>query len=351
MHHDRTQAGRRTRVLVVDDSPTMRSLIGNILSADPAIEIAGYAADPYEARDAIIELTPDVLTLDVEMPRMDGLEFLERLMSRRPTPVVMVSSLTDKGARAAVDAMMLGAVDCVGKPATGDIRAAFADLPRIVKGAARASPPARRRLSAPPAGTASRSYDPGKLILIAASTGGVDALAEIIGEYPANCPPTLIVQHMPARFTSSLAARLNQMTPATVQEASQGAPLKPGHVYIAPGGPRHLTVEGRAALRCRLLDAPPEQGHRPSADVLFRSGARLGERVVGVVLTGIGGDGAEGLKMMRDAGAFTIGQDEATSAVYGMPRVAQEIGAVTVQLPLDRISQKALGRCAQGAGG
>jgi two-component system, chemotaxis family, protein-glutamate methylesterase/glutaminase len=328
------------RVLVVDDSATMRGLITNTLNRDPEIEVVGTAADPLEAREAIKALNPHVITLDVEMPNMNGLEFLEKLMRLRPTPVVMVSTLTVRGAEATLTALELGAVDCLAKPATGGPNA-FDELAEKVKLAAQSRPRARVAASTvrEPTAQPARSYAPdGRLLAIGSSTGGVEALMTIVAHLPADCPPTVITQHMPATFTRSFAERLNRACAAEVTEAYDGAPLNPGKVYLAPGGEAHLSVEGASQLRCRVAPGDLVCGHRPSVDVLFNSVARAARaRAVGVILTGMGRDGAQGLLAMREAGAGTLGQDEATSVVYGMPKSAMEAGAVQRQLPLEKI--------------
>ena len=332
----------KVRVLVVDDSATMRILISNQLRQDPDIEVVGSAGDPYEAREAIKQLDPDVITLDVEMPRMNGLDFLEKIMRLRPMPVVMVSTITQEGADATLKALELGAVECIGKPT--DISAeGFAGLADKVKAAsqARITPLGDRRASAAPV----RGYRPSDhFVAIGSSTGGVEALVSLLKSYPENCPPTVITQHMPAGFTRSLAARLDRLSAAAISEAIDGAPLLPGMVYIAPGGERHLeVVKGAQGLRCRLRAGDSVNGHRPSVDVLFKSMAKVaGARGIGVILTGMGRDGAAGLKEMHDAGAMTLGQDEASSVVYGMPRAAFELGAVQRQLPMHKIGRAIL---------
>ena len=333
------------RVLVVDDSPTMRGLITAALRRDPEIEVVGSAADPLEARALIKELNPDVITLDVEMPNMNGLEFLEKIMRLRPMPVVMVSTLTQAGADITLAALEMGAVDAVGKPSAGVTAVeAFAELTMKVKTAARSRVRARVP-SEPPRPRVDYRAAADHVLAIGASTGGVEALLTILSAFPADCPPTVVTQHMPATFTGSFAARLNKMSAATVTEAIDGAPLIPGHIYIAPGGETHLEVSG-ASPRCRLMRGDTVSGHRPSVDVLFRSVARLRRPMTGVILTGMGRDGAQGLLEMRNAGAHTLGQDEASSVVYGMPRVAHEVGAVERQLPLTRISSAILDLCA-----
>lgn len=332
-------------VLVVDDSPTMRGLITAALRRDPEIEVVGSAADPLEAREAIKRLNPDVITLDVEMPNMNGLEFLEKIMRLRPMPVIMVSTLTQAGAEVTLAALELGAVDAVGKPSAGiTAMEAFADLAAKVKVAARSN--IRASGSAPPPRPdASYRANPDLVLAIGASTGGVEALLTILSSFPADCPATVVTQHMPATFTGSFAARLDKASAATVAEATDGAPLSPGHIYIAPGGEAHLEVSG-AAPRCRLVRADTVSGHRPSVDVLFRSVARLRRPMAGVILTGMGRDGAQGLLEMRQAGGRTLGQDESSSVVYGMPRAAFELGAVERQLPLNRLSAAILDVCA-----
>jgi two-component system chemotaxis response regulator CheB len=346
----------RIRTLIVDDSATMRSLIAAALRKDPDIEVVGQAGDPLEAREAIKALNPDVITLDVEMPNMNGLDFLEKIMRLRPTPVIMISTLTHAGADATLTALEFGAVDCVGKPMGGvaDAIQAFAGLPERVKAAASArlrpltsasqfrQPPAR------PAGSPSESsFRPGnRLVAIGASTGGVEALLTVISRFPANCPPTVITQHMPAAFTRSFAERLNRASAATVQEAYDGAVLEPGRIFLAPGGATHLEVTGQTQWRCRLLESDTVNGHRPSVDVLFHSVAKAaGARAVGAILTGMGRDGARGLLAMREAGAVTFAQDEATCVVYGMPKAAVEIAAVQRQYGLERMAAGILNSC------
>jgi two-component system chemotaxis response regulator CheB len=331
------------RVLIVDDSATMRSLIGGILSADPEIEVVGQAADPLEARAAIKALNPDVITLDVEMPNMNGLDFLEKLMRLRPMPVVMVSTLTARGAEATLTALELGAVDCVGKPVTAGADA-FGSLAARVKAAAGARVRPLRQASPGSAAPDAGDYRAnGSIVAIGSSTGGVEALMDIVSRLPEACPPMVITQHMPATFTRSFAERLNRACRAEVSEAIDGAPLAPGKVYLAPGGEAHLTVEGAAHPRCRVTGGELVNGHRPSVDVLFASAAKwAGARAVGVILTGMGRDGAQGLLAMRAAGARTLGQDEATSVVYGMPKSAFELGAVERQLPLEKIAGEIL---------
>jgi len=339
----------KTRVMIVDDSATMRGLLSAILSRDPQIEVVGAAPDAAAARQLMRQLNPDVVTLDVEMPNMNGLEFLERIMRLRPIPVVMVSTLTQKGAEVTLSALEIGAVDYFAKP-TDRLAANLAEreqeLCEKVKMAAsaRVRPYVRRDA---PVILVHDDFDPGtSIVAIGSSTGGVEALIQVLSRFPKNCPPTVITQHMPARFTKSFAHRLDGLCRPSVAEAEDGCVLSAGNVYLAPGGDTHLEIHGTGPLRCRLSAGPAVNGHRPSVDVLFESiAAVVGDRGIGVILTGMGRDGASGLLAMRKRGAATIGQDEASSIVYGMPRVAFEIGAVTKQLPLERIGPEILDAC------
>lgn len=332
------------RVLVVDDSPTMRGLITAVLNQDPDVSVIGQAGDAMEARAAIKQLNPDVLTLDIEMPNMNGLEFLEKIMKLRPMPVIMVSTMTHRGAEATLAALEIGAFDCVAKPQPGEPRP-FGELAEKVKAAARSQ---HRHHSAPqiqPVATApAADFRVGrKIVAIGSSTGGVEALIAVLQKFPRNCPPTVITQHMPPTFTKSFAERLNRLCAPVVEEATDGARLEIGKIYLAPGGERHMQVSNASAPCCRLVDRAPVNGHRPSVDVLFNSVAELaGRNAVGVILTGMGRDGASGLLKMRHAGARTIGQNEKTCVVYGMPRVAYELGAVEHQLPLTSIGEEIL---------
>ncbi|HBF31468.1 protein-glutamate O-methylesterase CheB [Rhizobium sp.] len=331
----------RARVLVVDDSPTMRGLITAVLNSDPEVSVIGQAGDAMEARAAIKQLNPDVVTLDIEMPNMNGLEFLEKIMRLRPMPVIMVSTMTHRGAEATLAALEIGAFDCVGKPMPGDARP-FGDLAEKVKAAARSKrrPVAQAAVAVKPA----TDFRVGrKIVAIGSSTGGVEALIAVLQKFPQNCPPTVITQHMPPTFTKSFSERLNRLCAPIVQEATDGARLEIGRIYLAPGGERHLQVVNPSAPSCRLIETAPVNGHRPSVDVLFDSVAELaGRNAVGVILTGMGRDGASGLLKMRSAGARTIGQNEKTCVVYGMPRVAYELGAVEHQLPLGSIGEEIL---------
>lgn len=350
---------RKIKVLVVDDSALVRQMLTAMLNSDPAIEVVGTARDPYKAREKIKALRPDVLTLDVEMPRMDGLTFLGNLMRLHPLPVVMVSSLTENGAETTLQALSLGAVDFVSKPRC-DVAHALqgytAELVEKVKMAAAANfrsvPGAAARLDAlsarnsGPAGTAPhrkplRTTD--SVIAIGASTGGTEAIKVVLQAMPADAPGIVISQHIPAMFSGPFAARMNAASHMTVGEARDGQQIVPGHVYIAPGD-RHLIVERSGArYLCRLSHDAPVNRHRPSIDVMFDSVAdSAGQNAVGILLTGMGADGAAGLKAIHDAGGPTIAQDEATSIVWGMPGEAVKLGAVDRVLALGEIAGQVL---------
>jgi two-component system chemotaxis response regulator CheB len=332
----------RKRVLIVDDSAVMRELLTAILSADPGLEVVGSAADPYVARDKIKALAPDVLTLDVEMPRMDGLTFLEKLMRAHPMPVVMVSSLTGRGAATTLRALELGAVDFVTKPkldvAQGTLARA-AELAEKVRHAAEVrvagsgAVPGRVATLPAPGALLKRTH---MVVALGASTGGTEALKEFLRPLPAGSPGVVIVQHMPAHFTTSFAQRLDDVCVLRVREATDGDRILPGHVLLAPGGRHMRVVRSGAEYRVRVMDDPPVNRHRPSVDVLFEScAAHVGANAVGAILTGMGNDGARGLLAMRQAGARTFAQDEASCVVFGMPREAILAGAAeqVVALP------------------
>lgn len=346
-----TKLGRPVRVLVVDDSAVMRQLLSGLLSADPDIEVVGTASDPHIARERIKALNPDVITLDVEMPHMDGLTFLHKIMTLRPTPVVMVSTLTQAGTEVTLEALEIGAVDFVAKQTADAGREHFAvELQTKVKAAARTRVGVRRSAPAQKAPQRQLQRAGDRIVVIGASTGGVEALKRLLMGIPADCPPILITQHMPPRFTDAFAQRLNRELPMTVSEAKHDEPIEPGHVYIAPGS-HHLEI-GRSGThnRCVLSDNPPVSGHRPSVDVLFRSAARtVGHKAVGVILTGMGKDGAEGMLELRKTGAVTLGQDEESALIYGMPRAAFECGAVMQQFSLDRMASAILDVCEREA--
>jgi len=344
------------KVIVVDDSALMRKMLTTMLESDPGIKVVFAAPDPYVAREKIKQLNPDVLTLDIEMPKMDGLSFLTKIMSLRPMPVVMVSSLTQEGADATLQALEIGAVDFVGKPAQ-DLAHGLAEKQAEIIAKVRAAASARvRRIdgSAAKTRTALRTgigfSSTEKIVAIGASTGGVEAIRDVILPLPADSPAILITQHMPEKFTSSFAQRLDKLARLSVTEARENERVLPGHVYIAPGD-RHLELARSGAnYVCRLHTQPPVSGHRPSVDVLFSSVAKVaGANAIGVILTGMGRDGADGLKQMRDAGAYTVGQDESTCVVYGMPKVAFEMGGVAKQVGIGRIGEEILAACGSKA--
>lgn len=334
------------RVLIIDDSATMRALMARALERDPDLEVVGYAGDAYGAREAIKTLDPDVVTLDIEMPRMDGLTFLERLMRLRPLPVVVVTSKTDAAEDIEVSALRLGAAHCLFKPAGMAGASLFDALPDKVKEAVEqgtAQAPAGRETGS------TAGFDERKVIAVGASTGGVDALVSVLRQFPRTCPPTLIVQHMPEKFIPLFAQRLNSVCAPSVHIARAGMKLEPGRIIIAPAG-QHLRLGRRDATICMLENTPAVNGFKPSVDVLFRSVAEaVGRHTVAALLTGMGRDGAQGLLAIRKAGGDTVAQDEATSVVYGMPRVAWEIGAASQRLPLDKIAPALLDPCRKSA--
>jgi two-component system, chemotaxis family, protein-glutamate methylesterase/glutaminase len=346
---------RRIRVLIVDDSALVRQLLAEMLARDPALEVVGTASDAHIAREKIKSLNPDVLTLDVEMPRMDGLTFLRNLMRLRPMPVVMVSSLTERGADVTLDALALGAVDYLPKPRVDvavTLRDYADDLIEKVKAAAacrvRALNAAATATEISGAAPASRPRGPqlrtsGCVIAIGASTGGTEAIKEVLRRLPADAPPIVIAQHIPKAFSTPFARRMNECSRMTVCEAEDGQQLLAGHVYIAPGD-RHLSVARNGARFVgRLDDGPTVNRHKPSVDVLFRSVVHsVGRQAVGVLLTGMGKDGAQGLLEMRAAGASTLAQDERTSVVWGMPGEAVALGAVQQVLPIEEIADALL---------
>lgn len=347
----------KTRVLVVDDSTLMRSLLAEMINGTSDLEVVGLAPDAHTAREMIKSLNPDVLTLDVHMPRMDGLEFLERLMRLRPMPVVMVSSYTEVGSETTLRALELGAVDFIGKPRS-DGKQTLDEYAEELAEKVRAAKSARLRrlaVSSPAAALAANSVKPSpsvvilrtgivnKIIFVGASTGGTEAIKHFLLAMPIDCPPILIVQHMPESFTSSFARRLDGLCLPQVLEAKGNEKLESGVVYIAPGH-SHLRVRRTAVgYATELLATPPVNRHRPAVDVLFDSAAEvMGRQAIGVILTGMGKDGAQGLLRMRQAGARTFGQDEASCVVYGMPREAVSIGAVEEQCSLEDLGCRVL---------
>ncbi|MFO7326025.1 MAG: chemotaxis response regulator protein-glutamate methylesterase [Pseudomonadota bacterium] len=362
-------ADRPIRVLIVDDSALVRQILSELLRTDPGIEVVGTASDAFFARNKIKKLDPDVITLDVEMPRMDGVTFLRNLMRLHPMPVVMVSSLTDRGAEITLDALSLGAVDYLPKPKM-DVATRLTEyrdeLIEKVRAAARArvrpprahaEPPAPRPAARPvtvpgPANSATvivprlpprnvKSMD--KLIAVGASTGGTEAIREFLMGMSPDSPGIVIAQHIPKVFSGPFAQRLDRTCPVRVCEAVDGMDIRPGHAYIAPGDQHLMVIRSGGRWTCRLDDGPPVNRHRPSVDVLFRSVAQqAGHNAVGVLLTGMGKDGAQGLKEIQEAGGATLAQDEATSVVWGMPGEAVELGAADEVLPLSRLAARAL---------
>ncbi|OAX62546.1 protein-glutamate methylesterase/protein-glutamine glutaminase [Xanthomonas translucens] len=342
------------RVLIVDDSAVVRQMLTEILSRAPGIEVVGSAADPILAREKIKRLNPDVITLDVEMPRMDGLAFLENLMRLRPTPVVMISSLTERGADTTLQALALGAVDFISKPKLDVARGLEEYAEEIigkVKAAAKAKVRALDRPAAPrpggntvvtpSAGSTLKFRTTDRLIAIGASAGGTEALRVVLEGMPADAPAVVMTQHLPAGFSTAFADRLNRHSAMAVREASEGEAILPGHAYLPPGGKHLQVVRDGARWRCKIDDGPPVNRHKPAVDVLFQSVARnAGANAIGAVLTGMGDDGARGLLEMLQAGASTLVQDEATSVVWGMPGSAFRLGAAQEVLPLDRIAER-----------
>jgi two-component system chemotaxis response regulator CheB len=351
---DATVLDKRIKVLIIDDSALVRALLTKILGADEALQVVGTAPDAFVAREKIKALNPDVLTLDVEMPRMDGLQFLRNLMRLRPMPVVMCSSLTERGADVTLAALELGAIDFVTKPKVDvahALEAYAAELINKVKVAAVARVrPLFARPPVPQAGMLPRTRaelrfrTTDQIVAIGASTGGTEAIRQVLERLPADAPGIVITQHIPKAFSAPFAARLNASSQLSVQQAEDGALILPGHAYIAPGD-RHLLVElDGARYRCRLRDDAPVNRHRPSVDVLFRSVAeQVGQNAVGVILTGMGADGARGLREMRDRGALTIAQDEKSSVVWGMPGAAVALGAVDRIVAIEQIAEGLMG--------
>lgn len=348
----------KIKVLCVDDSALIRSLMTEIINSQPDMTVVATAPDPLVARDLIKQLNPDVLTLDVEMPRMDGLDFLEKLMRLRPMPVVMVSSLTERGSEITMRALELGAVDFVTKPRLG-IRDGLLEYTELIADKIRAASharlqPARRPPTSVGATSCSAALAPmlhipllstEKLIIVGASTGGTEAIREVLQPLPPDCPGIMIAQHMPAGFTHSFAQRLNGLCRITVKEAVHGERVLPGHAYIAPGG-YHLSLARSGANYVAQVDQePPVNRHRPSIDVLFDSVAtHAGKNAIGIILTGMGRDGAAGLLRMRQAGAYTLAQDEASCVVFGMPREAIEMGAANEVVSIKEMSHRLMVR-------
>ena len=364
---------KKIRVIVVDDSALVRSLLAEIINRQSDMECIGTANDPLIAREMIRELNPDVITLDVEMPRVDGIDFLGRLMRLRPMPVVMISTLTERGAEVTMKALELGAVDFVSKPRVGlanglnELATQIVDKIRVAAVAqVRRAPrvPAPVRTAAGAANAAASSAAPAspsmsllgrlsteKLIFIGASTGGTEAIKEILVNLPADCPAIVITQHMPPGFTTSFAARLNSLSQITVKEASHGERILPGHAYIAPGGKQFHISRSGANYVAVVDDGPAVNRHKPSVEVLFKSGAALvGRNAYGIMLTGMGNDGAAAMREMKDAGSYNYVQDEASCIVFGMPREAIAHGAADEVLPLTQIAPALIAKLRGGAG-
>lgn len=346
---------RKIRVLTVDDSALMRQVLAAMLAKDSEIEVVGAAPDPFIAREKIKALNPDVLTLDVEMPKMDGITFLEKLMRGHPMPVVMVSSLTEAGCQTTLRALELGAVDFIAKPKT-DLRQGMEEIAQDLIAKVKAAAQARVRGSTVKRDTSESEASNGSwnspcvsssamikttdtIIAIGSSTGGTEAVKEMLEVLPPNTPPILITQHMPERFTKAWADRLNGLGRISVKEAEDGDSVLPGHALIAQGNYHMTLVRSGARYTVRINQDPPVNRHRPSVDVMFASVARYaGANAVGVILTGMGGDGAKGMLAMKQAGAFTIAQDEASCVVFGMPKEAIKVGGVDKVLPLHEIA-------------
>jgi two-component system, chemotaxis family, protein-glutamate methylesterase/glutaminase len=353
----------KTRVIVVDDSALVRSLLTEIINREADMECVGAAADPLVAREMIRNLNPDVITLDVEMPRMDGIDFLAKLMRLRPMPVLMVSTLTERGADVTLRALELGAIDFVAKPKIGvsdGLRLLAQDITEKIRIASRAqirrgptassaAAPVESSATAPVRALGRLSTE--KIVFIGASTGGTEATKDVLVKLPHDAPALMITQHMPPGFTRNYAARLNGLCQISVKEAEDGERVLPGHAYIAPGG-LHLSVERSGAnYIARLGDGDPVNRHRPSVEVLFKSAARVvGPNALGIMLTGMGADGAAAMALMREAGSYNLVQDEASCVVFGMPREAIAAGAAHEVLPLEQIAARLLERLrSQGA--
>jgi two-component system chemotaxis response regulator CheB len=351
----------KIKVLIVDDSALVRQTLKEIISSDPELEVIGTAADPYFAARKMSEETPDVITLDIEMPRMDGLTFLRKIMSQHPIPVVIISSLTSRATEVGIKALEYGAVDLITKPQLNTKE--FLEESKIVicdaiKAAAR-SRIARRKIVTPPIVEPKHSADvilsksanhkpfttTDKVIAIGASTGGTEAIAKFLKDMPVDCPGIVIVQHMPEKFTTSFANRLNDICNITVKEAKNGDPVLPGHALIAPGNYHMLLKRSGAKYYVEVIQGPLVNRHRPSVDVLFRSTARFAaQNAIGVIMTGMGDDGARGLLEMKESGAYTIAQDESSCVVYGMPREAVKLNAAITVLPLSNIAEHVIKR-------
>ena len=345
--------------MIIDDSELIRQVLTEIIASAPDLEVVASAVDPIDARDKIKQFSPDVLTLDIEMPKMDGITFLRNLMRLRPMPVVMISTLTEHGAPATLDALEIGAVDYIAKPKGGSW-GNLADYAEVIQDklrhAARSNMSARESFtnSVSPVKVASSEnvqennarFKSTKVICIGSSTGGTEAIKEVLFDMPTNCPPILMAQHIPAAFSASLAERLNRICAITVKEAKAGMPLEAGHAYLAPGDFHLKVIEKNGRLITALDDGDKVNGHKPSVDVLFQSAIScVGKNIVAAILTGMGSDGANGLKSIQDNQGITFAQDEATSVVWGMPGAAVKLGAVEHILPINKIRNGLLRAC------
>ncbi len=340
----------KIKVLIIDDSAVVRSILSEALKKDPGIEVVGTATDPYVARDKIAKLHPDVLTLDVEMPRMDGITFLRKLMAARPMPVVMVSSLTQSGAETTLAAMEAGALEIVAKPRLDSSIGGVAEITTEVVDKVKAAAKAKMSVytaqikahmkSLPKALDSAMIKTTEKVVAIGASTGGTEALKDVLTRMPVNSPGIMVVQHMPPGFTKAFAERLDNLCQMQVAEAKDGDSVIPGRVLLSPGGNHMVLRRSGARYYVNVKNGPLVMHHRPSVEVLFNSVAKMaGANSVGVMLTGMGGDGASGMKAMKDSGAFNIAQDEASCVVFGMPKEAIKIGAVDKVVPLSKVSE------------
>lgn len=337
---------KKIRVLVVDDSAIVRKIFSEELSKFPDIEVIGTAPDPFVARDKIVNLKPEVITLDIEMPRMDGLTFLGKLMRYYPLPVIIVSALTQKGGEMTLEALDIGAVDVIGKPGGSySVENMSVQLAEKIRGASRVKMTKKdgtdtsETLKAEPVKALSQTSN--KIIAIGASTGGTEALKKVLVRMPVNSPGVVVVQHMPAKFTTSFAERLNELCQIKVKEAENNDSVTPGTALIAPGNFHMILRRSGARYYVEIKDGPLVHHQRPAVDVLFKSTAKyVGPNAIGVILTGMGSDGAEGLLEMKKAGARTVGQDEKTCVVYGMPKEAVKLGAVDKEVSLDRVTDE-----------
>ena len=342
---------KKIKVLIVDDSELIRQVLTEIISGTDDIEVIATAEDPIDARAKIKKYNPDVLTLDIEMPKMDGITFLKNLMRLRPMPVIMISTLTQIGAPATLDALEIGAVDYIGKPqggSWGDLKGYADTIHEKIRNAAKANMAAHDKVVYKPATRLEKSpnYKRTKVICVGSSTGGTEAMREVLQSMPPNCPPILLAQHIPVAFSASLADRLNRHCDITVREAKSGMPLEKGNAYIAPGD-LHLTLhkkDDRYITAC--FDGENVSGHKPSVDVLFKSVAKkVGRNAVSIILTGMGRDGAEGMRDIFNQGGVTIVQDEATSVVWGMPGAAAGLGVAQHVVPIKMIASEVLKHC------